>query len=143
MEETGYPHQWPVHDTCPCCGSTRIKEYFYKYKINHWICKNCSFVFVNPYPDEHTIRRLYNASYYNAVREHIEIPKALMDGRDTSQSITDEYCHDIIDRILQIKKTGKWLDVGGGIGSFLHMVQAENSQYELFLNEWNEKTDSH
>jgi len=61
-----------------------------------------------------------------------------MDGRDTSQSISDKYCQDIIDHILQEKNSGKWLDVGGGIGSFLHLVQAKNSQYELFLNEWNE-----
>lgn len=138
FKETGYPHKWPKHSICPCCGSKLIRKSFYKYDICHWICARCSFVFVNPYPDEHTIRRLYNASYYTAVREHIEIPRALTNGKDTSLSVSDEYCHDIIDSILQKKKTGRWLDVGGGIGSFLNMVRAANSNFELFLNESNE-----
>lgn len=134
----GYPSAWARHESCPCCGSKRIRYLFSKYRIAHWVCRSCTFVFVNPYPDESTIEALYNASYYPAVRRFIEIPKAMQAACDISLSLSSEIYEEIIASIAKRKRnSGVWLDVGGGIGNFLAAVHRKNPGFDLFLNEMN------
>lgn len=138
----GYPDAWPKHETCPCCGSGSIKYLFSKYRIAHWICRSCTFVFVNPYPDESTIEALYNASYYPAVRRFVEIPKARKAAHDVSLSLSSEIYDEIITYATDRKQGGIWLDAGGGIGNFLAMVRQKNPGFDLFLNEMNAESQA-
>jgi transposase-like protein len=139
----GYPHEWPTHGECPCCGSDRIRYFFSKFKLQHWICRSCKFIFVNPYPSRAAIEAIYNASYYPAVRRYIEIPKAINELQDVSMSTSTKISDEIISYLTQRRKTdGKWLDVGGGIGSFLSFVQKRNPGFDLFLNEMNSESRS-
>lgn len=135
-----YPSGWPHHDSCPCCGSTSISYSFKKYKIAHWLCRTCRFVFVNPYPDTAIIEALYNSAYYSAVRRLIEIPKARKGSEDASQSLPSRIYSDIISYITKQKQGGVWLDVGGGIGNFLSTVRSTNPKFDLFLNEMNNES---
>lgn len=80
---------------------------------------------------------IYNSSYYRAVRNHIEIPRALKYFDNVSQSIPDRHYFEVINLVKQKKQEGKWLDVGGGIGVFLNHLQKKSSRYSLFLNESN------
>jgi hypothetical protein len=141
FNQKSYFSKWPLHESCPCCGSSAIGYYFSKYKMAHWVCRSCKFVFLNPYPNPTILERLYNASYYPAVRKYIEIPKAMKGDRDASLSLSSEIYRDIILFIGKCKLDGKWLDVGGGIGSFLNYVRSLYPRFDLFLNEKNK--DAH
>lgn len=136
--ETGYPSKWVRHDACPCCGSGKIFYFFDKFNIAHWSCKACNFVFVNPYPDDPVVKRLYNASYYPSVRQYIEIPKALKGIEDASESMGASHYREVIGLISKYGNRGAWLDVGGGIGTFLHLVKKQLPDFTLYLNETNE-----
>lgn len=135
--ETGYPGDWPRHERCPCCAAPGISYFFKKIGISYWICKACKFVFVNPYPDDSTMDFIYNAGYYPAVRKYVEIPRALGNRANVSESMGSNFYFEIIDLVQRKKPAGKWLDVGGGIGNFLHCVQAQSAGYRVFLNEAN------
>ncbi len=137
FRRSGYPDAWPRHQSCPCCGSRDIRAFFSKFGISHWVCSSCSFVFVNPYPDASTLEELYNASYYPAVREYVEMPKARREALDISMSIPAEDYLKIISHVVEMKSGGAWLDVGGGIGNFLKFVSLKSRGFDLYLNEMN------
>jgi SAM-dependent methyltransferase len=141
FKQNNYPSAWPIHESCPCCGSQSIKYSFSKYNMAHWICRSCKFVFLNPYPNLAILERLYNASYYPAVRKYIEIPKAIQGDRNASLSLSSEIYSEIISYVGNRKQEGKWLDVGGGIGGFLNHVRTMYPHFDLSLNEKN--TEAH
>lgn len=138
---SSYPSKWIRHEICPCCASKKIMYAFSKFSITHSKCRECKFHFVNPYPDEQTSHLLYNSSYYPSVRENVEIPLARKKKSPiASVSMPAEEYFSIAKYIHQKKPHGAWLDVGGGIGSFLAYVRDNYPSYQLFLNEQNVKS---
>ena len=88
MRECGYPDQWPSHVVCPCCGMNALKPFFKKFGFNHSKCWNCDFVFLNPYPSDETLAKMYSGPYYTRVREFFERPNVLA-AREGSPFSTD------------------------------------------------------
>jgi len=138
FREGGYPNGWLRHQHCPCCLSTRIISAFLKFNLEHWVCGECDFVFLNPYPPPQLLDRLYNAAYYPAVRRFVELPKAKA-GREDAALFS--YPISVMLRIIEEARssvgTGRWLEVGGGIGSFAHLVQQRLPDWSVFFNETN------
>jgi SAM-dependent methyltransferase len=136
----GYPDAWPRHRQCPCCASTSLAPLFKKYEIEHWVCQACEFVFVNPYPPDDLVGRIYNASYYPAVREFIELPRAQAGREDAALFSTPlEVLDRIIATVAADQPSGEWLDVGGGIGTFAHRIQKKLPSWRVVLNELNSR----
>jgi ABC-type polysaccharide/polyol phosphate transport system ATPase subunit/SAM-dependent methyltransferase len=136
----GYPNGWPMHDDCPCCGSTQIRPHFDKYGMSHWICRPCEFVFVNPYPPDEILTRLYDGAYYTGVRRHVEEPRARSGHEDASMSVAAVHLEPIIDYVRARRTQGVWLDVGGGIGSFAASVRRNLPGFRVMLSELNRES---
>lgn len=134
-KEFCYPTHWPRHSRCPCCQSESMRPFFSKWEMAHAVCRDCKFVFMNPYPNDEFLDRLYNASYIKSVRTFIEMPKARAGRVDALNGMRPEYYQEIIDFIAQRRVAGRWLDVGGGIGHFLHRVREQFPEFETYLNE--------
>ncbi|MBN1619657.1 class I SAM-dependent methyltransferase [candidate division WOR-3 bacterium] len=83
---------------------------------------------------------IYNSRYYNSVREFIEIPKVLMSKPHASVSVCNDDYLAINDSVSKILSGGNWLDVGGGIGSFLYYIRNHNEGFKLYLSESNERS---
>ena len=134
---SSYPDGWPNHEQCPCCESAHIRYDFSKHGLHHWQCRSCRFIFANPHPPEHVLDELYNGSYMNAVRKHVELPKARAGRTDAAQSMQEAFYVELIDRVSGLLDRGTWLDVGGGAGHFLAQVGRRLPGVEPFLCEKN------
>ena len=140
MQEGGYPDRWPRHDLCPACGSSSLYEAFQKYGFGHSRCASCGFVFVNPFPTDDVIRKLYDGQYYTQIREHFELPRAKSVGEGSPYSAPRILLEKIVAKTTEGKPTGSWLDVGGGLGSFANLVQEMRIDWTVTLNELNTRS---
>lgn len=137
IQHGDYPAGWNRHTSCPSCGCSCTDEGFWKWQIRYTVCRDCKLVFADPYPPAELLDSLYNGAYYSAIRENIEIPKARQGRDDASCSMASEFYDEILRYITTRISGGSWLDVGGGIGTFLHRVKRENPAFDCCLNEWN------
>jgi 2-polyprenyl-3-methyl-5-hydroxy-6-metoxy-1,4-benzoquinol methylase len=135
FREHHYPAGWPRHPACPCCESSATRFAFRKWGVAHDVCRRCRFVFMNPYPTEEFLTELYNAGYMSGVRRFIEMPKARAGRTDALRSMAEEHYTEILDRLTAYRSEGAWLDVGGGIGTFLHRARARLPRFETYLSE--------
>lgn len=138
FRQGGYPNEWPRHKCCPCCGCRRCGPSFKKYLMDHWTCNRCKFVYLNPFPPDHIVQRLYNGTYYNSVREHVEQPKALAGDENASMSVSLDQLTLALNLIAKKKDCGTWLDVGGGIGSLANHIRKRFPNMHVVLHEINE-----
>lgn len=109
-----------VSEKCPCCNSSKIKDYFSKLGFNHSICTDCEFIFVNPTPKEEVLDKLYDGLFYTNSRKYIEVFKANRGDEYYSTSISHADAVELMKRITSKNISGEWLDIGGGTGSFLN-----------------------
>ena len=135
--EGNYPHGWPVHERCPCCLGTELRYLFSKHELKHSICARCEFVFMNPYPAGDLLDRIYNTAYYPAVRRYIELPKAKAGNAASLFSFPEPVLERIIERVAAAAPSGKWLEVGGGLGSFAKLAQTRLPEWSVYLNDLN------
>jgi SAM-dependent methyltransferase len=63
------------------------------------------------------------------------MPKARADREDAPRSMGAEHYADLLDRVGTYRTSGKWLDVGGGIGTFLHRARARFPGFRTYLSE--------
>lgn len=138
---SGYPQLWPRHEACPCCGAAdAIAPAFEKIGLAHSTCRACDFVFVNPYPPSAVLDRLYAGAYYTGVRNWIEREKARQGRFDAA---TFSFPTPILERLIanaaQQRSTGRWLDVGGGIGALASLVARRLPEWTVLLHEVNEE----
>ena len=136
----GYPKRWPRHETCPVCKSFDIGVAFEKYGFAHDKCSACNFVFVNPYPPESVISAIYDGEYYTRVRDLFELPRVKQGQEHTPFSAPKEVLQETVRRIVGSRKTGRWLDIGGGIGSFASLIRELNPRWSVLLNEMNARS---
>lgn len=122
---------------CPVCKSDQIKYFFSKYDYHYYSCSNCNFIFLNPTPRIEVLDKLYNGLLYSNIRKHIDFPRARSGLDYFSTSLIKKDALEIIQRIKTLNIEGKWLDVGGGSGSFLNLLRKEHPRFECFLFETN------
>ncbi len=141
FEEGGYPHAWRRHRRCPCCAGKHIQFSFPKYGMDYWICAKCKFVFMNPYPPDAVLDRIYNGSYYNSIRQYVELPRLLEKKSDESMSVSNALIDPIMDSMTALGRTrGTWLDVGGGVGAFARHIKAKLPGFSVTVQEINRKS---
>ena len=140
VDEGGYPHDWPSHKSCPCCGRGPLKPAFRKFGFEHKQCEACKFVCVDPYPPDKVVEELYKGQYYTKVRELFELPRARQGEDSTPFSAPRELLLDLIERHTRQKTNGHWLDVGGGIGTYANLVKQWAPGWDVTLNEFNPRS---
>lgn len=118
-----------VHYTnCPVCGSTGINPLLSvkdhsvsKEEFVIWQCSNCSLRFTQDVPDEDSIARYYQSTEYIS---HSNTSKGMIN--QLYQKVRNYTLHGkaklIIDNTI---KKGKILDLGAGIGAFLHTMKEQ------------------
>ncbi len=135
--EGHYPQGWPRHEGCPCCDARERHPLFEKYGMSHALCASCGFVFLDPYPPDALLERLYNAAYYPGVRRFVELPKARAGHRGALFSFPDGVLQRIIAHARTAASTGAWLEVGGGLGHFAHLIKETLPGWRVVLNDMN------
>ena len=135
-----YPENWPHHAHCPACGGTTLIDAFSKFGFSHRRCGACEFVFMDPYPPEDILKRLYEGHYYTNIREFFEAPLLRKAGESTPFSASVEELDRIVDRATAGRTHGDWLDVGGGLGAFAQRIKNRLPDWRVVLNEYNPRS---
>lgn len=104
-----------LHASCNICGSSNEKLITIQNGYRVVKCNCCSFVYVNPRPDNETLKRLY----LKYLPEKIEDPL-----------LWDAYMKDVFEKaskvlIRRFPTGGKILDIGCGYGFFLKQMKAK------------------
>ena len=125
---------------CLACQSSDIRFIFQKHFFEHWYCRNCGFVFVNPRPSETELVKMYGTlTYFTNRTELFEIAR-ICDGLSFNITMdVDEWYGTIARRIKGHLSGGAMLDVGGGSGRFLKFVKDKYPEFDPTLIEINEK----
>jgi len=117
------------HNACPVCGSQKLR--FVLKAEDHTVsgeifsiyeCANCSLRFTQDVPDNVSIGAYYQSADYIS---HAGEPKGFINWlyrKVRNRNVRKK--RKLIEKFSKGKK-GKILDVGAGIGSFLHEMQAE------------------
>jgi ubiquinone/menaquinone biosynthesis C-methylase UbiE len=134
-----YPGSQPS-SVCLACQSSDIKFIFQKHFFEHWHCRSCGFVFVNPRPVETELVKMYgDLTYFTNRTELFEIAR-IRDGLSFNITMdVDEWYGTIARRIKSHLSGGAMLDVGGGSGRFLKFVKDKYPEFDPTLIEVNEK----
>ncbi len=140
MAKGGYPDRWPRHLCCPACGKGPLVEAFSKYGFSHVRCGTCGFICVDPYPTAEIMTKLYAGEYYSRVRELFERPLLEKGGANTPFSAPRDILEAAIRRASNERTTGTWLDVGGGLGAFAHLIRKIRPRWKVKLNEFNSQS---
>jgi len=135
--EGGYPDHWPRHAACPACGKGPLASAFAKYGFGHARCVTCDFICVDPYPTDKILGLLYSGVYYSSIRELFERANVIKGGEATPFSAPREVLERAVARMTHGQRAGRWLDVGGGIGTFANLVHTLNPKWTVKLNEFN------
>jgi len=108
-----------THVSCDLCNlnSTAIVYLTEKYQVVK--CKNCDLTYVNPQPSQRILDETYPESYYTAWFEQEKTRIPMWEER--------------LSEITRISQTGRLLDVGCGIGTFLEIAQAHG--WEIYGTE--------
>lgn len=110
---------------CNICGSNKINRKFSLTEFDVLQCKNCSLVFLSQIPTDEVLKDRYSKDYYQERKEYYyENIVSNPQGGEKNENI------DVFSRGLQrlnsLKKLkGRILDVGCGLGIFLHMADIE------------------
>ena len=140
VAEGGYPECWPRHGCCPACGEGPLVGAFAKYGFSHARCGTCDFVCVNPYPTDEIMTKLYSGAYYSGIRKWFERPLLEQGGVGTPYSAPRDILEAVVRRTTNGQATGAWLDVGGGLGAFSHLIQQLKPGWHVKLNEFNSQS---
>jgi ABC-type polysaccharide/polyol phosphate transport system ATPase subunit/SAM-dependent methyltransferase len=138
--EGGYPTGWLKHTECPVCAGRVLSMSFEKEGMTHSECNSCKFVFLDPYPREPVIKKLYSGRYYTNIRELFEAPRLLSGGGGTPFSAPIDLLNAIVAQCTEGRPKGDWLDVGGGIGAFAAHIATERPDWTVTLNEFNDRS---
>ena len=104
------------HIDCPICDRDETKALFEKESLSVVVCKQCKLRYVNPRVDRQSLEESYIETYYP--QEKVErIHTNDMEWLQMSERLTE------LEK--QHKGKGRLLDVGCGIGTFLHLAQEQ------------------
>ena len=112
----------PVH--CILCNSTRRRELISQAEWTVFKCADCGLGFLDPRPDRNELDELYRSDYFSS---HYD--EGLKVGSPEMKRRLSQEDHRI--RFFRgIKKQGRILDIGCGMGYFLHAARAFGYQVE-------------
>lgn len=104
------------HINCPICEHDESKLLFTKDALSVVACKQCKLRYVNPRINRQSLEDSYSETYYP--KEKVErIHTNNMEWLQMSERLTELEQHH--------KAKGRLLDVGCGIGTFLHLAQEQ------------------
>lgn len=131
---------WKTVTACPACGSDDLAPAFRKYEFEHLRCRICDHIALAKVPPDAVLDALYAGAYYTNVREFYELPRLLKDGAQTTLSAPEDALVEMIDRLAQGRRRGRWLDVGGGFGAFADLVRRHLPGWSVVLNDFNPRS---
>ena len=116
-----------VYTACPCCNSESIASVLFARDhtvsdeiFEIWQCNDCTARFTQNFPDKSEIVKYYKSENY-------------ISHSDTKKGFINSLYHSVRKRTLRSKRiliekniglsSGKILDIGGGIGAFLHTMK--------------------
>lgn len=140
VDRGGYPEAWPRHQGCPACESRALAPLFEKYGFNHSRCAACGFVCVDPFPPDPVLAELYSGAYYTRTRQLFELPLLRQGGKMTPFSAPSDVLGQVVEQATGDAASGRWLDVGGGLGAFAALVKSKRPSWTVALNELNSES---
>jgi ubiquinone/menaquinone biosynthesis C-methylase UbiE len=113
-------------DLCLCCGAETSKStfLFQKAKAFYYKCNVCSIVFQNPQPIFELTEEIYDGEHYHEryiKSEYIYLPTSRIYLREIKKELGEKN---------NIENKVKLLDIGCGIGYFLHLAKREGYEVE-------------
>ena len=114
-----------MNNQCPWCGSEKAQinlwlkdEFLTKEDFHICECLNCGLLYTMPRPDEEKIGKYYKSKKYKSHKENKKgfIPKIY----ETVKKTNLKHKYRIATEGL---KVGKMLDIGCGVGDFLHTAE--------------------
>ena len=118
-------HEEEMNKQCPWCGSEKSQihlwlkdEFLTKEDFQIYECKNCGLLYTEPRPDKEKIGQYYKSEAYYSHQENKKgfIPKLY----ESVKSVNLKKKYKIATKGL---KRGKVLDIGCGVGDFLHTME--------------------
>jgi 2-polyprenyl-3-methyl-5-hydroxy-6-metoxy-1,4-benzoquinol methylase len=122
--------------SCPACGSHRLRLLFRKLFFTHQRCAACGYVFVDPRPAEEELLAMYGRiDYFRRRTELFELAR-IREQRTFDVTLdVEEWYRTIATRITALVPEGELLDIGGGSGRFLKFVNDNLPQFRSTLAE--------
>jgi 2-polyprenyl-3-methyl-5-hydroxy-6-metoxy-1,4-benzoquinol methylase len=106
---------------CLCCKSEKIINYGTFFEFDMHICLDCSLIFCNPMPSNNQLEKFYNSDYKKFENQFFI---------DTISGRRKIFKHRV-EEIVYLKKKGKLLDIGSGVGIFIDELINNNANYEI------------
>ena len=119
---------------CPLCGGADFETISKSDKFNHGIenviCKNCSFVFMNPAPTEKSLDNFYKNRYWEFYFSPKPSNKMLSVTKNPERA---KYHYNYLKDKINLKNIFSFVDVGGGDGSFIKTLFTQVTNGEEFV----------
>jgi 2-polyprenyl-3-methyl-5-hydroxy-6-metoxy-1,4-benzoquinol methylase len=123
-------------ETCPACGSGRLRFLFRKLFFAHRRCAECGYVFVDPRPAEEELLAMYGRiEYFRRRTEFFELARIREERSFDITLDVEEWYRTIATRISELVPEGELLDIGGGSGRFLKFVADRFPEFRTTLAE--------
>ncbi len=108
---------------CPVCGKQCSDTYLIHFNFNYVKCRNCGFVYANPRLNDEGSKIWYNSDFYNAALNS-ECYRVKQGEIYYSSSLSLDKMEYIAKCLLKYSSKDSYLlDLGCGIGSFLHLLK--------------------
>lgn len=110
---------------CNLCGSNNIFKKFSLREFDVLKCKNCTLVFLSKIPNGEALKELYSSDYY-LERETYYFNNIVTNPEDGKYNENIEAFSLGLKTLNSLKQNkGRLLDVGCGLGTFLHIAKSE------------------
>lgn len=110
---------------CNICGSNDIFQKFSLTEFNVHKCKKCDQVFLSQIPSEEILRKRYSSDYYSERKDYYFNNK-ITNPQHGEWNENIEAFNKGLERLNNFKsEKGRLLDIGCGLGIFLHMAKIE------------------
>lgn len=114
-------------NSCILCGSSNLKPFSMTFKIgfphiSRVKCKSCSAVFANPISEEEELMKFYQNYYDKGNFELFNYKKTHIQKFSEYEKTDKTKLIESFNYVLKYKKTGKFLDIGFGLGEPLFLA---------------------
>lgn len=119
-----------MNTTCPWCGSEnahshlQLKDYFLTQEAFEIVeCDNCHLLYTTPRPTADEIGKYYQSENYYSHQENKKgfIPRLY----EAIKKVNIKHKFEIATDEFELKNDGKMLEIGSGVGDFLHYAEQQ------------------